>query len=144
MGMETTIKSAIFIALFTIAITAFAVNFAIDNDSDIGLGDDSRFTDLSTNLQSNDLEDLKADSKSSQDILLKTSLSAGDAEISGSGGQFKVGPYSAMKMTVRSLKTSFDSIFGPEFKFILTAFVSLMTFLVGYYVVKAWLGRDPN
>jgi hypothetical protein len=47
-------------------------------------------------------------------------------------------------MTVISFTTAFDSIFGVEFRFILTAFVSLMTFLIGYYVIKAWLGRDPG
>jgi len=142
-GMENTLKSGVFIAIFVISIITFAVSFAIDNDSDISIGDDVRFENLTSRVRTS-VDTLENDSKTSQDILSKTSLSAGDAEISGSGGQFKVGPYTAVKMTVISFTTAFDSIFGVEFRFILTAFVSLMTFLIGYYVIKAWLGRDPG
>jgi len=47
-------------------------------------------------------------------------------------------------MTVSSLTAGFNAIFGPEFGFILVTFVSLFTFLIGYYVIKAWLGKDPS
>ena len=141
--MESTLKNSVFIAIFVIAIITFTINFAIDNDSDITLANDTRYSSLSSGLQT-DINTLENDSKTSNEILQKTSLSAGDQEIAGSGGQFKVGPYNAIKMGIKSFTTSFDTIFGPEFRFILTAFVSLLTFLIGYYVIKAWLGKDPN
>ena len=143
MGMETTLKSSVMITIFVIAIVTFAVQFAIDNDSDISLADDSRFTGLNSTLRAN-ISNLKSDAEGSQEVLLKTSLASGDAEISGSGGQFKIGPFTAMVMTVSSLTGGFNAIFGPEFSFILVLFVALMTFLIGYYVIKAWLGRDPS
>lgn len=143
MGMETTLKSSVFISIFVIAIITFTVQFAIDNDSDISLVDDSRFTNLNSTMRS-DLAQLKNDSDSSNEILLKTSLSSGDKEISGSGGQFKIGPFTAMAMTISSLTAGFNAIFGPEFGFILITFVSLFTFLIGYYIIKAWLGGDPS
>ena len=143
MGMETTLKSSVLISIFVICIVTFAVQFAIDNDSDISIAGDSRFTGLNSSLRSN-ISNLQDDAVSSQEILLKTSLASGDAEISGSGGQFKIGPFTAMAMTVSSLTAGFNAIFGPEFGFILIAFVALFTFLIGYYVIKAWLGRDPS
>lgn len=141
--MESTLKASVFIALFAICIVAFAINFAVDNDSSISLAEDSRYNSLSTNLQS-DINQLRTDAEQSNLVLQKTSLASGDQEIAGSGGQFKVGPYTAVKMTLKSFTTSFDTLFGPEFRFILTAFISLLTFLIGYYVIKAWLGKDPN
>jgi hypothetical protein len=143
MGMESTLKNSVFIAIFAIAIVTFAVSFAIDNDSDISLAEDSRYGALSTGLQS-DIDSLQADAETSNSILQKTSLASGDQEIAGSGGQFKVGPYGAIKMTIKSFTTSFNTLFGPEFNFILIAFVSLLTFLIGYYIIKAWLGKDPS
>jgi len=143
MGMESTLKNSVFIAIFVIAIITFTINFAIDNDSDITLANDTRYSSLSSDLQTN-INTLENDSKTSNEILQKTSLAAGDQEIAGSGGQFKVGPYSAINMTINSFTTSFKTIFGPEFYFIFVAFVSLMTLLIGYYVIKAWLGKDPN
>lgn len=143
MGMESTLKSSVLITIFVISIVTFAVMFAVDNDSDISLADDSRFTSLNSTLRAN-VSNLKSDSESSQEVLLKTSLASGDAEISGSGGQFKIGPFTAMAMTLSSLTAGFNAIFGPEFSFILISFTALMVFLVGYYVIKAWLGRDPD
>lgn len=143
MGMETTLKNSVMISIFVICIVTFAVGFAVNNDSDISLASDSRFTSLNSSLQG-DINQIEDDANSSYNILLKTSLTSGDQEISGGGGQFKLGPYSSMKMSISSLKTGFEAIFGAEFNFILIAFTSLMVFLIGYYVIKAWLGKDPS
>jgi hypothetical protein len=143
MGMESTLKSSVMIAIFVVAIITFSVQFALDNDSDISIAGDSRFGNLDSSLRGN-VTQLSEDSKTSQSILEKTSLSAGDQEISGGGGQFKIGPYTAMTMTIASLRTGFNTIFGDEFGFVIIAFVSLFVFLLGYYVIKAWLGKDPD
>lgn len=143
MGMETTLKNSIMISIFVICIVTFSIGFAIDNDSDVSLASDTRFSSLNSTLRS-DMDQVTDDANSSYNILLKTSLASGDQEISGGGGQFKLGPYSSMKMSITSLKLGFDTLLGPEFGFILIAFSSLMVFLIGYYVIKAWLGRDPN
>lgn len=144
MGMEKTLVNSTLLTIFVVAIITFAVQFGIDNNSDVVITDDSRYTSLNSSLRG-DLENLSSDSSSSKDILLKTTLESGD-EHAGSGGQFKVGPFTAIGMTIRSMGTGFNSIFGEDsaFGFILVAFVTLFTFLVGYYVIKAWLGRDPD
>jgi len=142
-GIENLVKNNIMIVVFVICIVTFAVSFAINNDSDVSIASDSRFTSLNSSLQG-DVNQYKDDANTSYNILLKTSLSSGDQEISGGGGQFKVGPYSSMKMSITSLKTGFNALLGPEFNFILIAFTSLMVFLIGYYIIKLWLGKSPD
>jgi hypothetical protein len=144
MGMETTLKSGVLISIFVICIITFAINFAIDNDSDISLSEDIRYTNLSNSLRDEDSIQFKNDSTNSLTVLEGTTLLSGDTEISGTGGQFKVGPFTAMSMTIKSLNTSFKNIFGVEFNFILVFFTGLFGLLIGYYIIKAWLGRDPN
>jgi len=129
-------------AVFVICIIMFATNFAIDNDSDISLADDARYSSLSSDLQTN-LTTLESNAETSQDILFKTNLESGD-EHSGSGGQFKIGPVTAVSLAISSFNTAFFSIFGREFGFIATAFVTMLTFILGYFTIKAWLGRSPE
>lgn len=144
MGMEATLKNSVFIAIFVVCIITFSVSFAIDNESDISLASNTEYTDLATQLTGDDLDEFQENAETSQSILESTSISSGDSEISGSGGQFKVGPYTALKMTTRSFTTAFDTILGEDFNFILVLFTGLFVFLVGYYIIKAWLGRDPS
>ena len=144
MGMESTLKSSVLITIFVICIVTFAVQFAIDNDSDISIAGDSRFTGLNSSLRSNITSDLKDDAEDVQGIILLTNMVGDDTDISGTGAHAKIGPFTAMAMTVSSLTAGFNAIFGPEFGFILIAFVSLMSFLLVYYIAKAILGRDPN
>jgi hypothetical protein len=144
MGMESTMKNNAMLTIFVVAIVTFAISFAADNDSPVSLADDSRYNDLKSGLKS-EAEQLEADATTAQTALLKTTLESGD-EHASSGGQFKVGPYTAMFMTVFSLKRGFDTITGgsTEFAWILGLFAGLFTILIGYYIVKAWLGRDPS
>jgi hypothetical protein len=148
MGMESTLKNSFMIAIFIVCVVTFAVSFAVDNDSDITISNDSRFEELTGTIKT-DLGALANESTSSKDILLKTTLESGD-EHAGGGGQFKVGPFTAIGMAFEGTKVGFASIFGGEtertspFAFILIGFVSLFVFLIGYYVIKAWLGRDPS
>lgn len=142
--MITFIKSGGFLTVFVICILSFAIFFAQDNSSDITLANDNRFTDLNTSIRSN-ASQFATDSDTSLNILFKTTLDAGD-ESASSGGQFKVGPLTGAKMIISSFSTSFDVIFGGTsgFEFIPLMFVSLITFIVGYFIVKAWIGRDPE
>ena len=143
MGMEGTLKNSAFFAVFVIAIIAFVVNFALDNDTDVTL-DDDKYSTLK-NTMSSDLDTLADESQTSQEIILKTTLESGD-EHAGSGGQFKVGPFTAMGVAISATKEGFSEFFGgdSDFAFIPILFASIMTFLIGYYIVKAWLGRDPS
>ena len=143
MGMEATLKNSAFFVVFVIAIIAFTVNFALDNDTDVTL-DDDKYSTLRENM-GNDLDSLADESRTAQEILLKTTLESGD-EHAGSGGQFKVGPFTAIGFAINATKDGFSEFFGgdSDFAFIPILFATVMTFLIGYYIVKAWLGRDPS
>ena len=141
-GYIRLIAGGAMVSIFVICIFVFSVNFAIDNNSDISLADDSRYGTLNTTLMQG-IDNLSSDAETSQDILFKTTLETGD-EHSSTGGQFKIGPFTAMSLAVSSFSTSFNSIFGPEFRFILVTFITMLTFIIGYYTIKAWLGRSPD
>jgi len=140
-GYIRLISGGAMIAVFVIAIFMFAVNFAVDNESSVSLIDDTRYSKMNTDLRAN-LTELSSDAEKSQDILFKTTLESGD-EHSSTGGQFKIGPVTAVSLAVTSFNTAFYSIFGREFNFIAIAFVTMLTFIIGYYTIKAWLGRSP-
>ena len=141
-GYIRMISGGVFAAVFILCIIIFATQFAIDNDSDISIIDDSRFTNLENTLKNN-LTTLESDAKTSQEFLFKTTLEPGD-EHSSTGAQFKIGPLTAMALAVQSLNIGFFTIFGVEFSFIIIALVSMLTFTLGYFTIKAWLGRSPE
>jgi len=136
------ITGGAFAAVFVLAIFMFAANFAADNDSDISVIQDSRYTALNSSLRAG-LNNLSSDAESSQEMLFKTTLESGD-EHSSTGAQFKIGPWSSMTLVLSSFNTAFMVIFGADFMFIAYAFVTMITFIIGFFTIKAWLGRSPD
>jgi len=136
------ITGGAFIAVFVLAIFMFAANFAVDNNSEISIVNDDRFVTLNSSLR-NSVEDLKNNSISSQEMLFKTTLESGD-EHSSTGAQFKIGPWNAMKLGITSFDTAFVALFGEGFKFIATVLITMLTFILGYFTIQAWLGRNPG
>ncbi len=141
-GYIRMISGGVFSAVFILCVIIFATQFAIDNDSDISVADDPRYTNLQGTL-SDDLTTLESDAEKSQEFLFKTTLEPGDKHAS-TGAQFKIGPLTAMSLAVSSVNTAFFTIFGVEFNFIITALISMLTFTIGYFTIKAWLGRSPS
>ncbi len=128
--------------VFIVSLIIFMTQFAIDNDSDISLAEDSRYNNLQVGIKSN-ITKLSGESKTSQEILFKSTLESGD-EHSSTGAQFKIGPLTAMSIAISSFNTGFFIIFGKEFSFIAITFVTMITFIIGYFTIKAWLGRSPE
>lgn len=141
-GYIRMISGGVFSAVFILCVIIFAAQFASDNESDISITDDTRFTNLEGALKNN-LTTLKSDAETSQEFLFKTTLEPGDKHAS-TGAQFKIGPLTAMGLAVSSLNVAFFTIFGIEFSFILIALISMITFTLGYFTIKAWLGRSPD
>ena len=136
------IGGGVFSAVFILCVIIFAAQFAIDNETDVSISDDPRFINLQSDLEDN-LSQVQSDSQSSQEFLFSSTLESGD-ENSLTGAQFKVGPLTAVSLAVTSLNTAFFTIAGVEFSFIQVAIVSMLTFMIGYFTIKAWLGREPN
>ena len=116
-GYIRMIGGGVFSAVFILCIIIFATNFASDNDSDISITDDARYTGLESTLKNN-LTTLKSDAETSQEFLFKTTLESGD-EHSSTGAQFKIGPLTAVGLAISAMNTAFFTIFGIEFNFIL-------------------------
>lgn len=141
-GYIRMIGGGVFAAVFILCVIIFAAQFATDNDSEISIADDTRFISLQSDLEGN-IDQLQDDAQDSQEFLFSSTLESGD-ENSLTGAQFKVGPLTAVSLAVSSLNTAFFTIAGVEFSFIVVALISMMTFMIGYFTIKAWLGRDPS
>ena len=129
-------------AVFVISIILFATNFAIDNNSAISIADDGRYGNLETSLRAN-LTTMATEAETSQEMLFATTLESGD-EHSSTGAQFKIGPLTAVSLTLSSFKEAFGIVFGSSFNWVALTFAALITFILGYFTIKAWLGRSPD
>jgi len=141
-GYIRLISGGVMTAVFVIVVIMFAANFAADNDSDISIIDDGRYSTLNSTLRGS-LDTLANESETSQKMLFATTLESGD-EHSSTGAQFKIGPLTAVGMALTSFNTAFSIVFGPSFAWIAITFATLITFILGYFTIKAWLGRSPD
>lgn len=141
MGQIKFVTGLIMAVLFTVAIVVFTINFGIDNDSSIKLGDDDDYSSIQSNLVG-DLQDFNDAANSSGDTLMSTTQDEGDQSAS-SGGQFKVGVTTAMSMVTTILTLGFAKIFGEDtgFGIFLTAITSILLWMIGLYVWKTWKGN---
>jgi len=143
MGQIQFTLSLIMIALFTVAIIGFAVNFASDNSAPISISDDPELIALQTNAEGN-LSDFRGHSESTYQSIVESSIESGDT--TPSGGQFAITPVSAVPVTKNILKVGYIKIFGTGsgFGIFITTFLAIITFMIGMYIWKTWGGRNPD
>ena len=141
MGLAKLTVVMLMSALFGIALISFAVNFGIDNDTTVKLGDDGDFVNINTNLN-NDVEEFYVAANESVVAAQKSTIST-QTEASEGGTQFKVTPSSSLSMFKNTLKSGFEKIFGTDsgFGIMFTALLSILGFLIFLYVIKAWRGN---
>ena len=133
----------VLIALFSISLITFAINFGIDNDASINIGDDSEFNNINSNLSSN-LDEFYTGTETASDSFSKSTISS-QTEASEGGTQFKVTPWNSLMMATNSLTISWNRIFGQnsEFAIILTTLIAVLSFIMIMYAYKGWVGRNP-
>ena len=141
-GYIRLISGGVMTGVFVILVIMFAANFAVDNESDISIVDDGRYDSLNSTLRS-EMATLANESQTSQEMLFATTLESGD-EHSSTGAQFKIGPLTAVSMALTAFSTAFGIVFGPSLAWIAMTFATLLTFILGYFTIKAWLGRSPD
>jgi hypothetical protein len=129
------------IALFTVAIISFAINFAIDNDSAISLDDDTEFSSLTTKTRQN-LSDFKTDSEDTYSSIVSTTVEPG-SDVVRSSGSFSVTWSNVLGITSNIMKVGYQKIFGSGegFGIFITAFISMLGFLMALYLIKTWRGN---
>ncbi len=142
MGLSQYTISLIFISMFAIAIISFGIGFGNDNSTTINLKNDPELNLLDQNTKGN-LSAFKSGSEQTYESIVESSTTG---ETTPSGGQFAITPLNAVGATTNILKVGWIKIFGSGsgFGFFLYTFLSIMTFLLGIYVWKAWIGRNPE
>jgi hypothetical protein len=143
MGQIQLTIALVMIGLFSVALIGFGVNFAADNDAAISLSDDPEISNLDTNIQGN-LSSFRSGSESTYQSIVESSIDEG--ETTPSGGQFAITPVNAISTVSNILKTGYLKIFGTGsgFGIFITAFLSLIGFIMGLYLWKTWVGRNPE
>lgn len=144
MGQIKFFTSILMAGLFAFAIIMFSISFANDNNAPINLINDSDFNTIRTELQGN-ITEFKTDSDSVSSSYFESTVNPGD-EVTESGGQFKIGFFSMMKMSGTIIKSSYKKIFGSDsgFGIFLTALTAILIYMGVMYGYKAWFGRNPD
>lgn len=130
------------IALFVIALIAFAMNFAEDNNASINIADDG-YSSVKSGMES-DAVTFYTNVNTSSSEYMKSTISS-QTEASEGGTQFKVTPGTSLSMVKRALTTAWEKIFGSdsEFGVVLTALIAIFGFVLFMFAWKAWAGRSP-
>jgi len=133
----------VMIAIFSIALITFAINFGLDNDASINIGSDEGFNEANTNLKGN-LTEFYTGTGTASESYQKSTIGS-QTESTEGGTQFKVTPATSLSMAVATITTSWNRIFGKDsaFAFILTSLIAVLTFILIMYGYKAWAGRSP-
>jgi len=141
MGQVKLIGSLLMVALFSIALITFAVQFAGDNETSFTIDDE--LSDRNDQIQSN-LEIYDENINASSQQFSESETTTGDSF--GSGAVFKGGNIKLMASVIPIIWAGFGQIFGfgSGFSIFFTALVSFLTFLFIMYTYKAWIGRNPD
>jgi len=140
MGEIKYIGGLIMFGIFAIAIILFAVGFANDNTTYTNLDDD--FSGSVAAGKSN-LSTWESQVVVASDAFYESEISEG--ETVRTGGQFKLGPATALSTAVSFLSLSYTTVFGSgnEFAWILTTLGAFLTFITGLLIWKTWKGGSP-
>lgn len=144
MGQISWTISLVMIGLFAFAIVGFAMGFASDNDSPISIYNDAELTNLYSDANES-IRDFRTQSEQSYASIMNSTIGPGD-ETTESGGQFKITPVSAISGVKNVFEVGYNKIFGgsSSFAVFMTAFFSLLVFITGLYIWKAWAGKNPD
>ena len=144
MGLAKYSISLMMVAIFSIAIITFAINFAGDNSSEVSLADDSDFASTS-NAIGNDVVTFYEGVNTSNTAFQESTISS-QTESSEGGTQFKVTPPVSVKQVTKVIDVGWSKIFGSdsEFRNVFLSITGILVFIMGLYAYKAWAGRNPD
>lgn len=145
MGQLKLILSFVFIALFSISIIGYAVNFAIDNevDSNMRLQSDPEMNVLRGNIDTN-LDSYKGSSEETYQSLTESAVTTG--ETLESGGMISLTVTDLIGVSYNIIDVGFVKIFGQGGNFAIygTVFMATILMMFAMYFLKTWLGRNPD
>lgn len=129
--------------LFAVALIFFAINFGNENNSAFNIQNQPGFNDTYTYLASN-LTQYNTEIVNATDSFYRSEIQEG--ETVRTGGQFKLGPSTALKTTDNVLQQAFKSIFGSDsaFSIFLTSLIVFLGFVIALLIWKTWKGGIPG
>lgn len=144
MGQIQWTTSLVMIALFSIAIIGFAINFADDNNAPIDIADDAEINSLYEDNKG-ELEELETGSEETYESIVESSIEEG-GQTTATGGSFAITPPSIISATKNVLLVGYVKIFGSGdgFGVFITTFLSMIAFITGLLIWKTWAGRIPD
>lgn len=134
----------ILFALFSIALIAFAIEFANDNNSVINVANDAQISGILTN-SSVSLTNFGSAAQNQTQSIVNSSLPAGSLT-TGSGGALSVAPQDAIPVGKNIIFVGYAKIFGNggQYSIVFWTFMGIITFITGLMIWKAWIGRQPS
>ena len=103
MGQIKFITSMMLITLFTIAIVTYTINFGNDNDAVIKLGDDSEFSSLKSNLDS-DVVTYKTTTNQSAKSIFQTKIESQEVTTTTGNTDIATVSYTVSQLLITSTK----------------------------------------
>ena len=140
MGQIQLISALVLIALFSIALLSYAVNFATDNNAAIDISDDPEIALLKSNAEGN-LTGFNSNAESQYQSIVETTIAPGSSSAQ-SVGPFAVTPVNALGTTKNIMEVGYIKIFGTGsgFGVFLGSLVALIVFMLGLYLYKTLRG----
>lgn len=143
MGQIKYVGSLIMAGLFGVALILFAFNFAIDNETAYSLADTNNWANTNHSLHSN-FSGFHENIVNASDQFYQSEIQEG--ETVRTGGQFKLGPATALATVTTIISQGFESVFGSDnaFGIILTALLTFLGTVLFLLIWKTWAGRNPE
>jgi len=141
MGQIQLTVSLITIALFSIALVGFGVNFAADNNAAISISNDPEITTFDTQGIGN-VTPFNTKTKTSYESLLNTTVEAESGVPTGTA-PFSLTTTNALGTTSNIVKIGYIKIFGNEegFGIFITTFIGILGFMFALYLYKTFRGN---
>ena len=143
-GTQTTLTiSLVFIALFSISIMGFAINFASDNDAHMSIADNETTTLSSYNSAVGNASEFGDNSISTYHSIKGTTVEPG-SDVIQSAESFTITWDNAFSSFNNIINIPRNVIFGGReggFNFFFTALTGIVFFLFALYLIKTWRGN---
>lgn len=143
MGEIKYVGGLLMAGVFAVALIIFAINFGDENEAHFNLADSDEFNQTRTEILGN-LSTYHTEVVNSSDSFYESEIQEG--ETVRTGGQFKLGPGTALTTSTSIMTQGFRTIFGTggTFAFVLTTIISFLGFMLVLYIWKTWAGRNPE
>ena len=144
MGQIQWTISLVMVALFSIAVLGYAINFAIDNDSPVDISDNPRLSAVYSNTSSN-LSTFRGEAQSSYISILNTTIPAG-SQTAQSSGPFAITFSNMIGVVTNILSVGYTEIFGSGsgFGIFLFSLLGLIVLITALSLWKTLAGRTPD